>query len=43
MNEYPLTTIITGSSSGIGLEIARALLHDGANVVLNGRDPEKLA
>lgn len=43
MNKQPLTTIITGSSSGIGLEIARALLNDGANVVLNGRDPAKLA
>lgn len=42
MNKHPLTTIITGSSSGIGLDIARAFLHDGANVVLNGRDPEKL-
>jgi NAD(P)-dependent dehydrogenase (short-subunit alcohol dehydrogenase family) len=42
MHKHPLTTIITGSSSGIGLEIAHALLNDGANVVLNGRAPEKL-
>ncbi len=37
------TTIITGSSSGIGLELARRLLQDGGNVVLNGRDARKLS
>jgi NAD(P)-dependent dehydrogenase (short-subunit alcohol dehydrogenase family) len=37
------TAVITGSSSGIGLDIARAFLKAGANVVLNGRDPDKLA
>ncbi|MGW7100759.1 SDR family NAD(P)-dependent oxidoreductase [Streptomyces sp. NPDC054883] len=37
------TALITGSSSGIGLDIARAFLASGANVVLNGRDPERLA
>ncbi|MEV0412767.1 SDR family oxidoreductase [Streptomyces sp. NPDC050448] len=37
------TALITGSSSGIGLDIARAFLADGANVVLNGRDPDRLA
>src|SRR3954471_10584558 len=30
------TAIVTGSTSGIGLGIARALAHEGANVVLNG-------
>ncbi|MEU9250325.1 SDR family oxidoreductase [Streptomyces sp. NPDC048270] len=36
------TALITGSSSGIGLDIARAFLESGANVVLNGRDPDRL-
>jgi len=37
------TTIVTGSSSGIGLDIARAFLRKGGNVVINGRDPGKLS
>ncbi|MGW7056124.1 SDR family NAD(P)-dependent oxidoreductase [Streptomyces sp. NPDC054887] len=37
------TALITGSSSGIGLDVARAFLADGANVVLNGRDADRLA
>ncbi|MER5762492.1 SDR family oxidoreductase [Streptomyces sp. NPDC002082] len=37
------TAIVTGSSSGMGLDIARAFLAAGANVVLNGRDPDRLA
>jgi 3-hydroxybutyrate dehydrogenase len=30
------TAVVTGSTSGIGLGIARALARDGANVVING-------
>jgi len=37
------TTIITGASSGIGLEIARSLLKKGGNVVINGRNSKKLS
>lgn len=37
------TVIVTGSSSGIGQDIARAFVSRGDNVVINGRDPEKLA
>ncbi len=36
------TALITGSSSGIGLDIARAFLDKGSNVILNGRDEGKL-
>jgi gluconate 5-dehydrogenase len=35
--------LITGSSSGIGLALARGLGQSGASVVLNGRNPAKLA
>ena len=43
-SEHRITTaIVTGSSSGIGHDVARAFLEKGGNVVLNGRDPEKLA
>ncbi|WP_433760557.1 SDR family NAD(P)-dependent oxidoreductase [Nocardia sp. CA-135398] len=37
------TVIVTGSSSGIGRDIARAFVARGDNVVLNGRDADKLA
>jgi gluconate 5-dehydrogenase len=35
--------LITGSSQGIGLSLAEGLSAAGAKVVVNGRDPEKVA
>jgi NAD(P)-dependent dehydrogenase (short-subunit alcohol dehydrogenase family) len=35
--------LITGSTSGLGLDMAKRFLADGARVVLHGRDPDKLA
>ncbi len=35
------TALVTGSSSGIGLDIARAFLDEGSNVVLNGRNADE--
>lgn len=42
MSATDRTVIVTGSSSGMGLDLARAFLERGANVVLNGRDPARL-
>lgn len=39
-NSYAL---VTGSSDGIGLATARALAKSGFNVIIHGRNPEKLA
>ncbi len=42
MSKLANTALITGSSSGIGFDIARAFLDRGSNVVLNGRNADKL-
>ena len=42
MSKLTRTIIITGSSSGIGLDVAKAFLNQGGNLVINGRDPGKL-
>jgi NAD(P)-dependent dehydrogenase (short-subunit alcohol dehydrogenase family) len=36
------TVVVIGGSSGIGLETARRARSEGADVVLTGRDPERL-
>ncbi len=43
MIRSPITAIVTGSSSGIGLDIARGFVERGDNVVMHGRDAAKLA
>lgn len=42
MSTHTKTALITGASSGIGFDIARAFLAKGANIVINGRDAAKL-
>jgi gluconate 5-dehydrogenase len=45
-NLFALTgrlALVTGSSMGIGYALARGLGHAGANIVLNGRDPARVA
>jgi NADP-dependent 3-hydroxy acid dehydrogenase YdfG len=37
------TVVILGGSAGIGLETARRARAEGADVILTGRDPERLA
>lgn len=37
------TAIVTGGGSGIGKEVARQLVARGANVVINGRNADKLS
>jgi NAD(P)-dependent dehydrogenase (short-subunit alcohol dehydrogenase family) len=36
------TVVVIGGSSGIGLETARAARAEGAEVIITGRDPERL-
>jgi NAD(P)-dependent dehydrogenase (short-subunit alcohol dehydrogenase family) len=36
------TVVVIGGSAGIGLETARLVRHEGAEVVLTGRNPERL-
>jgi NAD(P)-dependent dehydrogenase (short-subunit alcohol dehydrogenase family) len=38
-----MRAVIMGGTSGIGLSIAETLTHDGLEVIVTGRDPEKLA
>ena len=36
------TVVVIGGSAGIGLKTARRARAEGANVILTGRDPERL-
>jgi short-subunit dehydrogenase len=36
------TVVLIGGSAGIGLETARRARREGADVVLTGRDPQRL-
>jgi NAD(P)-dependent dehydrogenase (short-subunit alcohol dehydrogenase family) len=42
-DQHGRTAVITGPSSGLGLETAKVLAARGATVVLAGRDPAKVA
>ena len=42
MSNPTQTVLITGASTGIGLAVADAFLSQGANLVLNSRDPDRL-
>ena len=41
-SKYGEWAVVTGASSGIGLELATLLANAGLNLVLHGRQPEKL-
>src|SRR3954465_5369625 len=36
------TAVVTGSTAGIGLAIAKLLAHEGATVIINGRTQERV-
>jgi NAD(P)-dependent dehydrogenase (short-subunit alcohol dehydrogenase family) len=38
-----MRVVVMGGTSGVGLAVAESLTADGAEVVVTGRDPEKLA
>jgi NAD(P)-dependent dehydrogenase (short-subunit alcohol dehydrogenase family) len=42
MNDRTDRVIVTGASSGIGLDLARRFVERGARLVINGRDADKL-
>lgn len=42
MTTHSKTVIVTGASSGIGLDVARGFLAAGCNVVINARNVERL-
>ncbi|KAF0112852.1 MAG: hypothetical protein FD150_2244, partial [Rhodobacteraceae bacterium] len=42
MTQQGKIAVITGAGSGIGRAVALRLAQQGATVVLNGRDPDKL-
>lgn len=42
MNSSANTVIVTGSSSGIGLDVARGFLSAGWNVIMNARSSQRL-
>src|SRR5688572_21930846 len=43
MSSSDLRVVITGGSSGIGLDAARRFLRAGSHVLINGGDADKLA
>lgn len=42
LNLNGLTALVTASTGGIGLEIARSLAIEGARVIVNGRTPSSV-